>query len=319
MKISVVIPVYGCPAAVDPLTTRLRDTILKLTDDYEIVLVNDSCPKNSWDEILKACQKDEHIVGINLSRNFGQIKAITAGLDNCDGDWIVVMDCDLQDRPEGIIDLYNKAMEGYDVVFAKRFQRKDNAITKFFSKAFYKVYDYLTDGTYDNSICNFCICKKAVIDKYCEMREQNRAFTLFLKWLGFKQTAIDVEADVRFEGKSSYNFSKKINLALEFITAQSNKPLKLFVKLGFWIAFLSFLWTIVRIVIYFITGNVPLGWTSLMVLVCFFSGVLLISNGIIGMYIGYVFNETKHRPLYVIRDIETKHPVIKEKANSEEK
>lgn len=303
MKISVVVPVYGCPAAVAPLCKRLDDTLTQIADDHEIILVNDACPKGSWAEIEKVCAVDTRVIGIELSRNFGQIKAITAGLDYATGDWVVVMDCDLQDRPEGIIDLYRKAMEGYDVVFARRKARKDNAFVKFCSKSFYKVYDYFTDGNYDNSICNFSISRREVIQSYCNMREQNRAYTLFLKWLGYKQTAIDVEADVRYEGKSSYNIRKKTKMALEFITAQSNKPLRFSVGTGFFFAAVSFIYMIVRVVIYVITGSVPQGWTSLIVVVCFMGGIILVSNGVMGIYVGYIFNEVKRRPIYVVRTV----------------
>lgn len=307
MKISVVIPVYGCPAAVAPLTSRLISTVSEITEDFEIILVNDACPRGSWAEVVRACKTDRRIIGIELARNFGQIKAITAGLDYATGDWIVVMDCDLQDRPEGILDLYAKAQEGYDVVFARRKERKDSAFVKLCSKCFYKVYDYFTDGNYDNSICNFSISRREVIQSYCNMREQNRAYTLFLKWLGYKQAAIDVEADVRFEGKSSYNLHKKFKMALEFVTAQSNKPLQFSIRMGFVIALFSFLYTIVRVIIYLATGSVPQGWTSMIVIVCFMSGILLISNGLIGIYIGYIFNEVKQRPIYVVRSICNPH------------
>lgn len=301
MKISVVIPVYGCPGAVQPLCTRLMDTLEKLTPDYEILLVNDACPYDSWKEIEKACKRDSRIKGIEMARNFGQIKAITAGLDLCTGDWVVVMDCDLQDRPEGILDLYAKAQEGYDVVFARRKDRKDTPIVKFFSKAFYKVYDYFTDGQYDNSICNYSISRREVIQNYCKMREQNRAYTLFLRWLGYRQVAIDIEADVRYEGKSSYNFKRKIAMATQFITAQSNKPLMLSVRAGFFCATLSLLYILYRVVLYFVHGSVPTGWTSLIASIYLMGGIILISNGVLGIYIGYIFNEVKARPLYVIR------------------
>lgn len=303
MKISVVVPVYGCPAAVLPLCERVADTVTKITSDYEIILVNDACPKNSWEQVKIACEKDNHVVGVELARNFGQIHAITAGLDISDGDWIVVMDCDLQDRPEGILDLYNKAQEGYDVVFAKRLERKDSALVKFLSKSFYKVYDYFTDGKYDNSICNFSISKKEVIKSYCNMREQNRAFTLFLKWLGYKQTAIEIEADKRYEGKSSYNFKRKISMATQFITAQSNKPLLFSAKIGVGIAVIAFIFAIVKIIQFFVTGQVPSGWTSLFVSIYFLGGLVLFALGIIGIYIGYIFDEVKRRPIYVIRTI----------------
>ena len=140
MELSVVIPVYGCKAALHELYERLTDTLAKITDDYEIILVNDSCPQDSWSVIEKICESDKKVVGIDLSRNFGQAKAVTAGLDHSSGEWVVVMDCDLQDKPEEIIKLYNKAQEGYDVVFAKRVDRKDTSIKIFFSKMFYRIY-----------------------------------------------------------------------------------------------------------------------------------------------------------------------------------
>ena len=123
MKISVVIPVYGCKAALPELYRRLKASLSEITEDYEIILVNDNCPQNSWETIMEICQKDFQVKGIELSRNFGQMKAILAGLDYASGDWIVVMDCDLQDRPEEIIRLYQKAQEGYDIVFARRKER----------------------------------------------------------------------------------------------------------------------------------------------------------------------------------------------------
>lgn len=307
MKISVIVPVYGCPAAVAPLSERLTATLEKITEDFEIILVNDACPKGSWSEIEKVCSENPKVIGIEMARNFGQIKAITAGLDYASGDWIVVMDCDLQDRPEGIYDLYMKAQEGYDVVFARRKERKDKATVKLLSKMFYKVYDYFTDGNYDNAICNFSISKREVIENYCSMREQNRAYTLFIKWLGYKQVAIDIDSDVRFEGKSSYNLKRKLKMASQFITAQSNKPLQFSVFVGFLIAFLAVLYAMIRIVLYMVTGNVPEGWTTLIVVICFLSGVILSSNGILGIYIGYVFNEVKQRPLYVVRSVINPH------------
>ena len=303
MKISVVVPVYGCPAAVKPLCERLTKTLLSIADEYEIVLVNDACPKGSWLEIEKVCAENNHIMGIELARNFGQIHAITAGLDYCSGDWICVMDCDLQDRPEGIAELYRKAMEGYDVVFAKRKDRKDSAVVQFFSKAFYRVYDYFTDGKYDNSICNFSISKKEVIQEYCKMREQNRAYTLFIKWLGFKQTAIEIEADKRFEGKSSYNMRRKISMATHFITSQSNKPLLFSVRIGMISALFSFIYLIYEIVKTLMGGTAPTGWTSTIVSLYFLGGMILMAVGITGIYIGYIFNEVKGRPLYVVRSI----------------
>lgn len=302
MDISVVIPVYGCRAAIPELHERLCRCLEKLVDEFEIILVDDSCPQNSWEEIEKICREDSRVVGLRLSRNFGQIKAITAGLDQSKGDWIVVMDCDLQDRPEAIEDLYKKAQEGYDVVFARRKDRKDSAITKFCSKFFYKIYDYFTDGNFDNAICNFSISKRVVIDNYCRMREQNRAYTLFIKWLGFKQATIDADADARFEGKSSYNFRRKIKMAFEFITAQSNKPLLFSVKIGFVIALISFIYILTLIIRKLAIGNLNIGWTSVIASIYLVGGILLCAMGVVGIYVGNIFNEAKNRPLYVVAE-----------------
>lgn len=300
MDISVVIPVYGCRAAIPELHRRLCENLDKIVKSYEIILVDDCCPQNSWEEIKKVCEMDNRVVGIHMSRNFGQIRAITAGLDNSRGDWVVVMDCDLQDRPESIPELYRKALEGYDVVFARREGRKDSALTKFLSRCFYKVYDYFTEGTFDSSICNFSISKRKVIDSYCRMREQNRAYTMFIRWLGFKQTSIEMPADERFEGKSSYDLHKKIKLAFEVITSQSNKPLMFSVKAGFTIAMIALIYILYLIVKYFVVGDNLIGWTSMIASVYLMGGILLCAVGVVGIYVGNIFNETKKRPLYIV-------------------
>lgn len=300
IDISVVIPVYGCRAAIPELHRRLCESLEKISKAFEIILVDDYCPQNSWEEIQKVCEKDKRVIGIHMARNFGQIRAITAGLDKSRGDWVVVMDCDLQDRPETIPELYQKAQEGYDVVFARREGRKDSAITKFLSKCFYKVYDYFTDGTFDSSICNFSISKRKVIDYYCRMREQNRAYTMFIRWLGFKQTAIDMPADERFEGKSSYNLKRKLKMAFEIITSQSNKPLLFSVTLGFVSAFLALIYIIYLVFREIILGDVLVGWTSIVASIYLMGGIILCAIGVVGIYVGNIFNEAKNRPLYVI-------------------
>ncbi len=302
MDISVVIPVYGCRAALPELHRRLTESLSKITNDYEIILVNDACPQNSWEDIEKICDKDSKVKGIELSRNFGQIYAITAGLDNAKGEWVVVMDCDLQDRPEEIINLYNKAQEGYDVVFARRAQRKDSALKIFVSKLFYSICSFATDTKFDPAICNFSIINRKVVDSYCSMREVHRAYVAYIKWLGFRQTAIDVEHNDRAEGKSSYNFKKRMRMAMEIITSQSDKVLKFIVGLGFLVAVLSLIAALGIIIKYFIS-NILSGWTSTIVALCFFGGLAIMSIGIVGIYVGNIFMQSKERPLYIIRTI----------------
>ncbi len=303
MKLSVVIPVYGCRNALEELYKRLSNELVKITKNYEIVLVNDNCPQNSWDVVEKICNKDKKVVGLNLARNFGQMKAILAGLDYSSGDYVVVMDCDLQDRPEEIINLYNKLNEGYDVVFARRKNRNDGFLKKFISKIFYKIYSYATNQPYDESLCNFSISKRIVIDNYCKMREGHRAFVMYIKWLGFKQGALDVVHDKRYEGKSSYNFKKRINMAMDILFSQSDKILKFIVNFGFSLTILSLIYIVYLIIHHIISPSSIIGWTSTIVAICFVGGMLMSVIGIVGLYIGNIFMEIKQRPLYVVKEI----------------
>lgn len=302
MDISVVIPMYGCKAAVRELHQRLVKTLEQITEDFEIIMVNDACPQNSWEVIEEICKEDRRVKGIEMARNFGQIKAITAGLDYSTGDWVVVMDCDLQDRPEEILNLYNKAQEGYDVVFARRANRKDSPLKVFVSKIFYKIYSFASDGNYDPAICNFSISRRVVIDNYCKMRELHRAFVIYVKWLGFRQTAIDVEHNERYEGKSSYNMKKRMKMAGEILTSQSDKLLRFTVSFGFLMTLASFIAIIVLIIRYF-CGNVATGWTSIIATNCLIGGIIIMVVGLVGIYVGNIFMQTKQRPLYVVRQI----------------
>lgn len=304
MDISVVIPVYGCRAALEELHERLQKTLSSMVKEYEIILVNDNCPQNSWEVIQQLCQKDSHVVGIELARNFGQIQAITAGLDYSTGDWVVVMDCDLQDRPEEIINLYNKAIkEEYDVVFARRKERKDGRIKILISKIFYKVYSWASDGKYDPALCNFSISKRIVIDNYCKMRELHRAFVIYIKWLGFRQGVLDVEHNERKEGKSSYNFRKRMQMAMSILTSQSDKLLKFSIGLGAVTVIASVLLILFIVVQYFMMHIQP-GWSSMIAAICLSTGLLMMCIGIVGIYVGNIFMQSKERPLYVIRSIE---------------
>lgn len=300
MDISVVVPVYGCKAALPELHRRLVESVSTITDEFEIILVNDNCPQNSWEVIEELCAKDKRVKGIELSRNFGQMKAILAGLDNASGDWIVVMDCDLQDRPEEIPNLYNKAQEGYDVVFARRKERKDGFLKVFLANMFYKVYRFATDGNYDGAVCNFSIVKRQVIENYCKMREYHRGYVMYIRWLGFRHAYLDVEHNERYEGKSSYSLRKRIDVAIELLTSQSDKVLRMFTGLGCIMSVLSF-FVLIGLVIYHFVGNVSVGWTSLIATNVLIGGIIIMFIGVVGIYVGNVFMQTKDRPLYVIR------------------
>lgn len=299
---SVVTPVYNAENIVSELVKQVKKQLSSLTNEFEIILVNDASADNSWIKILKECKDDNRIKGINLSRNFGQHYAITAGLQYAQGEWIVVMDCDLQDRPDEIPNLYKKALEGFDIVYAKRNKRKDNLIKKISSIAFHGLYDYLSGLKTDSSIANFGIFNQKVIAEYNKMIETARSFPSLIQFLGFKQTIVEVKHADRFEGKTSYTVRKLLHLSLDVILANSNKPLKLTVKLGFFISFLSFMLAIYNVFAHY-AGIIKVpGFTSTIFSIWFVGGLILFVLGIIGLYVGKIFDQVKGRQLYIISE-----------------
>jgi glycosyltransferase involved in cell wall biosynthesis len=300
--ISVVIPIYRNEPFIDELYSRLTANLSAITKDFEIIFVDDGSPDNSWKRIVMNAEKDRRVKGIRFSRNFGQHIAITAGAAQSCGDWVVVMDGDLQDRPEEIIDLYGKASEGYDVVFARRQIRKDTFTRKISSRLFYKIFDFLAGTKTDATVANFGIYSREVIDSFNKMREHSRLFPLFIRWLGFNTAYIDVEHGERSTGKSAYTFRKKLDLALDTIVSMSNQPLKISIKLGLLLSFLSFLYGVFIIIKYLLWGIPVIGWPSLIVSLYFIGGLLLSTLGVLGVYLGKIFDEVKNRPLYVIAE-----------------
>lgn len=300
--ISVVVPVYGCDSCLKSLYDRLSSSLSTITTDYEIVLIDDASPDESWEVIQALASCDAKVKGMSLSRNFGQHYAITAGLDFAQGDWVVVMDCDLQDQPEEIITLYKKAKEGYDLVVGRRHERKDNFLKKLYSKIFYKVFSYFTDEKVDHSIGNFGIYSKKVIDSILRLREQNRSFGLFAIWVGFRRAEININHSARAQGKSAYSFRIMVRLAVDSIVAHSNKLLSLSIKFGLLFSFLSLMYVAWLVVRYFVWSIPTEGWTSLMVSIYFTTGLIIASLGGMGLYIGKIFDEIKGRPLYIINE-----------------
>jgi glycosyltransferase involved in cell wall biosynthesis len=300
LKLSVVSPVYRAEKDLEELVTRIKNAIPSDISILEIILVDDFSPDNSWKEIERLAKLHPEILGIKLSRNFGQHYAITAGLDHVTGDYIVVMDCDLQDKPEEISKLFQKSKEGFDIVLARRFNRQDSFLKKFFSKLFYKTLGYLTGSKQDETVANYGLYKRNVINEVCNLRESIRYFPTMVKWVGFKTAYVDVEHASRQQGESNYNLKKMLNLALDIILAFSDKPLRLIIKLGMSIAFISILMAIYAIYNK-ITGEVSVsGYASLITSIWFLSGCILITLGVIGLYVGKIFEGVKNRPIYIV-------------------
>lgn len=300
--ISIVSPVYRAEKIIDELIdTNIRE-LKKITDNFEIILVDDHSPDKAWEKICEHARRDSRIKGIKLSRNFGQHYAITAGLDYSGGEWVVVMDCDLQDRPEEIHKLYSKAIEGFDIVLARRQQRRDNFLKVFFSRMFHKTLTFLTGTTLDSSVANFGIYNRKVVDAIGRMRESIRFFPTMVRWVGFRSAAVDVTHSERHSGKTSYNFRRLFNLALDIILAYSDKPIRLAIKTGFAIAAISFLFAIYNIVRALTGGFSVLGYGSVIASVWFLSGLLMSLMGIVGLYVGKTFEGVKNRPIYLVSE-----------------
>ncbi|MDX1760854.1 MAG: glycosyltransferase family 2 protein [Christiangramia sp.] len=298
--ISIVSPVYKAEKIIPILVERIARSVEKITSDYEIILVEDASPDGSWEAIEKVVEQTQSVTGIKLSRNFGQHYAITAGLDHAHGEWVIVMDCDLQDEPEEFENLYNKAIEGYDIVLARRHERKDHFLKRLSSKAFYKTLGYLTGSEQDNSIANYGIYRKEVIQAVKSMRESIRYFPTMIQWVGFKVAKVDVRHNERLDGQSSYNLSRLLNLAFDIILAYSVKPIQLLIKFGLIISLLSVLIAVVYVIKWLKGDVVVIGYTSLIVSIWLLSGIIISTLGIIGIYVGKTFEGVKKRPLYII-------------------
>ena len=300
-RLSVVIPVYKAEHCLDELYQRLKAALESISPDFEIVLVEDCGGDNSWQVIERLAAADPRVCGIQFSRNFGQHYGITAGLDHSHGDWVVVMDCDLQDRPEEIPRLYAKAQEGFDIVLALRGARHDPLLKRLTSSLFYKVFSYLADIEFDGASGNFRIMSRKVVTSFRRMGEQLRFFGGLVQWLGFPTSSIEVEHAERFEGNSTYTFSKLWKLATETIIAYSDKPLRIGVRFGFGMAALAFCYGLYILMRAWVHGSPIPGWNSLIVSLYFIGGITIAMLGIIGIYLGKAFDESKKRPLYIIR------------------
>ena len=219
-----------------------------------------------------------------------------------EGKWIIIMDCDLQDQPEEILKLYNKALEGFDVVYGCRESRQDGMLKVFLSKTFYSLFGYLTGTKQDSRIANFGIYSKKVIDAVLSMGDSLRYFPTMVRWVGFDQTMVNIEHAERSKGKTSYTFKKLLRLSLDVILSFSEKPLRLTVKLGLGISFMALCGIIVILILYF-TGIIKvLGYTSLIISIWLLSGIIIFFIGMVGLYIGKTFESVKNRPLFIIKN-----------------
>lgn len=301
--ISVVVPMYFEEEVAQECYNRLKEVMIKNDINYEFIFVNDGSTDRTMDILKRIAMDDYRAKIVNFSRNFGHQTAVTAGIDYAKGDAIVIIDADLQDPPELIPSLIAKWEEGYEVVYAKRKKRVGETWFKLITaKYFYKFINYMSDIEIPKDTGDFRIIDRKVANEFKKMTERNRFVRGMFSWVGFRQTYIEYERDERFAGETKYPFKKMIKFASDGIIAFSTKPLRIVMTLGFASVLLSILVLLYSIVTKLIGNEVQPGWASIMVAITFFSGIQLLGLGIVGQYIARIYDESKNRPIYIVRD-----------------
>ena len=300
--LSVVVPVYGCCNCLGELTKRLFAVAEQLAVPMEIILVNDSSPDASWNGIKRLAEADARVKGINLSRNFGQHFAITAGLFYAVGDWVAVMDCDLQDVPEELPKLYRKAQEGFDAVFGRRAVRQDRWLKRMTSFVFLKSLSWLARTSIDPAIANYSVVSSRVVADLRRMNERHRSYGMLVHLATSKIVSIDIEHASRAYGESSYTLVTKLRLAADLVISHSIRPLYVSVFAGFGFSAIGFLGILYLLARYFLHGIAVEGWASTIVSIWLVGGALMFSQAILGLYLGKVLEQVKERPLFLVAE-----------------
>jgi polyisoprenyl-phosphate glycosyltransferase len=310
--LSIVSPAYNEEAVLDEFYSRLINATKDSVFDLEIIYVNDGSEDNTIEIMNKQHSNDSRISIIDLSRNFGKEIALTAGLDHVSGDAVVIIDADLQDPPELIPKLVELWLDGYDVVNAKRIKRKgETRFKKVSSFIYYRFLYQLSDIKIPKDTGDFRLLSRKALDALLKLREKHRYMKGLFAWVGYTQTEITYERDERYAGKTKWGFSGLLNLASEGLTSFSVLPLRLASLIGVLSAFSAIFFALIIIIKKIMFGDPVAGYPSLVALITFIGGIQLLALGIIGEYLGRVFNETKNRPLYLIKDIKPSNYALK--------
>ncbi|MBS2773028.1 glycosyltransferase family 2 protein [Anoxybacillus rupiensis] len=314
VKYSVIIPVYNEEPVIRETYKRLKKVMEQADGPYELLFVNDGSTDRTMTIIKELAAQDQAVHFLDFSRNFGHQIAITAGMEHAAGEAIVIIDADLQDPPELILTMIRKWQEGYEVVYAKRTKRKGET---FFKKQtahwFYRLLRAVTEIEIPVDTGDFRLIDRKVCDALIHMKERNRFVRGLVSWVGFKQAAIEYERDERFAGETKYPLKKMLRFSMDGITSFSYKPLKLASFLGLLLSMGSGIGMLVVLYLKLFTDSTVAGWSSLLLTTLFFNGVILIILGVIGEYIGRIYDEAKGRPLYIVQE---KHTAEREKEAS---
>ena len=319
--ISVVVPMYFEEEVAQECYNRLKSVMLQNNINYEFVFVNDGSTDRTMEILSEIAANDYRTKIVNFARNFGHQVAVTAGIAAAKGDAIVIIDADLQDPPEVIPELIAKWEEGYEVVYAKRKQRKGETWFKLLTaKYFYKFLNYMSDIDIPKDTGDFRIIDRKIADVFNQMTERNRFIRGMMSWVGFRQTYVEYECDERFAGETKYPLKKMIKFASDGIIAFSTKPLRIVMSLGLLSVLISIIVLLYTITVKVFGHGTQTGWASIMVAITFFSGIQLLGLGIVGQYIARIYDESKNRPIYIVKETinidEEETALQKEKVNA---
>ena len=298
--ISVVVPVYGCRECLHALHERVTGVMTAMDVGYEIVFVDDASPDGAWDDLRELARTDGAVKLIGLSRNFGEEAAITAGLSHAEGRYAVVMDCDLQDAPEDIPRLYEKALEGNDVVFTRRVERGHSRFRTRASRAYFSLIGRVFNSTVDPAYGNFTMISRKVLETVLTLRDNDRHYRAILGWVGYRHAEIPVEHRPRHAGESAYDARALFRHAVNGVFFQTATLMRYIVYAGFMFALAGVLLALFFVVSFLVSDYTYPGWTSLAVLLLVSTGVIIVSTGVTGLYIGRIFNQVKGRPLFIV-------------------
>jgi dolichol-phosphate mannosyltransferase len=306
VEISVVIPVFNEEANLDLMVQRITPVLDGLAKEWEVIFVNDGSRDNSLALLRLHSNQDPRYRYISFSRNFGHQVAVSAGLKASKGQAVCIIDCDLQDPPEVIADLYHKMQEGYQVVYARRRQREgESFMKKYTARAFYRILARITTVEIPVDTGDFRIIDRRVVDVLNGMREHNKFLRGQIAWIGFRQTYVEYDRHSRFGGQTGYTYAKMLKFAIDGITSFSDFPLKLASMMGFAMAGITFLVGLYALYSRLILKDYVPGWASLIICILFLGGVQLFCLGIVGEYIGRISQEVKERPLYIVEETNT--------------
>lgn len=304
VKYSIIVPMFNEEAVIEETYKRLKDVMDQAGEPYELLFVNDGSRDKTAEIVSRLCQEDSAVRMIDFSRNFGHQIAITAGMDYAAGQAIVVIDADLQDPPLVILQMIEKWKAGYDVVYGKRLKRKgETFFKKFTAKFFYRLLRSLTNVDIPVDTGDFRLIDRKVADVFRTLKEKNRFVRGLVSWVGFRQTSVEYVREERWAGETKYPLKKMLRFAMDGITSFSYKPLRIATYLGFGLSGLSFIYLLVVLFQAVFTDTTTAGWPSIVAINLFFNGIMLVLLGIIGEYIGRIYDESKDRPLYIVQEV----------------